>query len=201
MALQWVVSVPIPKWSFLKNLFSDLSFAVCTTTESQSEQRVLVCSFSPSTRRRIITAYECVWMEHKCLLFRSTVQNQLTKETMLAYLSLCQWQNRFTLRDCRLWFGVDIAQFSLFQAALSLFTYPLVIVQCMFSSAQVQYKTVMPNGNRFGIEGPITLCPWLQIQKEGLVFLTLPHSSVWLSGRETLIGAPSPCWLLLPSLL
>lgn len=63
-------SVPILRSSFLKNLFPDLSFAVCTTTYHQSEQREGMCSFfSPFTRRRIIAAYECVWMECKCLLF------------------------------------------------------------------------------------------------------------------------------------
>lgn len=33
------------------------------------------------------------------------------------------------------------------------------------------------------MEGSIPLCPLLQFQEEGLVFSTLPHCSVWLSGR------------------
>lgn len=41
---------------------------------------------SPITR--INSAYECAWMENKCLLFQSAVQSKfLTQEMVLAYLS------------------------------------------------------------------------------------------------------------------
>lgn len=95
-------SMPILKASLLKNLFPDLSFTVCTTYH-QSEQRVGVCSFSPFTRGTIITTYECVWMEHKCLLFGSTVQSQFNPGNDIGLpfsFSVCQ--NRFSVRGCRL---------------------------------------------------------------------------------------------------
>lgn len=139
-------------------------------------------------------------MENKCLLFQSAVQSKfLTQEMVLAYLSrsLCVTTDSLPTQN-----DVDITWYLLFQAALCSLTCPLrsLYSVCSLQCISVRVRPVMPNGNQvFAREGSITLWPLLQTQEEGLVFLTLPHSSVWLSGRETLIGAPSPCRALLTS--
>lgn len=151
------------------SLIYHLQFAQQLIT-SQRKGWGCVVFFPPFTRGTIITAYECVWMEYKCLLFGSAVQSQFNPGNDIGLpfsFSVCQ--NRFSLRGCRLWISVVITWYLFFQAALCSVTCPhrLLYSVCFLQCTSVRVRPISQVGGRWG---SITLCPLLQTQEEGLAF-------------------------------
>lgn len=174
-------------------LFYHLQFAQQLIT---NQSRGWGCVFFfLSQGRRIITAHECAWMKHKCLLFWSAVQSQLNPANHIGLpfcFSVCH--NRFFLRGCRLWSCVARTWYTFFQAALCSVTnshvhFPL--------SNSVRLKPRMPNANQVAGRQRIhhIITQFCKLQEEVLVCVFEPSPTpvcVAVRKRGSYLEPPPP---------
>lgn len=169
---------------------------ICTTSYHQSER----CLWAKDN----YCMRACLGWDHKCLLFESTVPSQLNSgnDVGLPFLFLSMSEPILCKSEC-------CAENSILSGSALLAHWLLGVgfnAPRVFRSVKV--SGLRPNNVKWKSSRWKRRIHHIMAQAIAVdsgrgpgCFLTLPHCSVWLSGREALIGAPSPCRALLTSLL